>query len=66
MYHSDLLICSDGINPTSGFSKIFIQLFADIEKFERDTLTERITDNMMKLANNRFWLGSNTSMGFAV
>lgn len=66
MYHADLLICSSGINTASGFSKIFIQLFAVIAEFERDTLTERITDNMMELAKDGRWLGGNTPMGFAV
>lgn len=66
MYHADLLICSNGINTASGFSKIFIQLFAVIAEFERDTLTERITDNMMELAKDGRWLGGNTPMGFTV
>ncbi len=47
----DLLICSNNINTASGVSKIFIQIFAVVAEFERDTLTERITDNMMELAN---------------
>lgn len=66
MYHADLLICSNGINTASGFSKIFIQLFAVIAEFERDTLTEWITDNMMELAKDGRWLGGNTPMGFSV
>ena len=32
--------------------KIFIQIFAVIAEFERDTLTERIVDNMMELAKD--------------
>lgn len=63
-YNVDLLICSNGINTASGFSKIFIQIFAVIAEFERDTLTERITDNMMELAKDGRWLGGNTPMGF--
>lgn len=63
-YNVDLLICSNGINTASGFSKIFIQIFAVIVEFERDTLTERITDNMMELAKDGRWLGGNTPMGF--
>lgn len=65
-YNVDLLICSNGINTASGFSKIFIQIFAVIAEFERDTLTERITDNMMELAKDGRWLGGNTPMGFTV
>lgn len=65
-YNVDLLICSNGINTASGVSKIFIQIFAAVAEFERDTLTERITDNMMELAKDGRWLGGNTPMGFQV
>lgn len=65
-YNVDLLICSNGINTASGVSKIFIQIFAVVAEFERDTLTERITDNMMELAKDGRWLGGNTPMGFSV
>ena len=63
-YNVDLLICSNGINIASGFSKIFIQIFAVIAEFERDTLTERITDNMMELAKDGRWFSGNIPMGF--
>ncbi len=66
MYHVDLLICSNGINTASGLYKIFIQIFAVIAEFERDTLTERIVDNMMELAKDGRWLGGNTPTGFTV
>lgn len=59
MYHVNLLICSNGINTASGLYKIFIQIFAVIAEFERDTLTERIVDNMMELAKDGRWLGGN-------
>lgn len=54
------------INTASGVSKIFIQIFAVVAEFERDTLTERITDNMMELAKDGRWLGGNTPTGFTV
>lgn len=63
-YNVDLLICSNGINIASGVSKIFIQIFAVVAEFERDTLTERITDNLMELAKDGRWLGGNTPIGF--
>lgn len=46
MYHADLLICSNGINTASGFSKIFIQLFAVVAEFERDMI---ILSTMMEM-----------------
>lgn len=63
-YGVDLLICSNGINTASGVSKIFIQIFAVVAEFERDTLTERITDKLMELAKDGRWLGGNTPIGF--
>ena len=63
-YGVDLLICSNGINTASGVSKIFIQIFAVVAEFERDNLTERITDNLMELAKDGRWLGGNTPIGF--
>lgn len=62
----DLLICSNNINTASGVSKIFIQIFAVVAEFEHDTLTERITDNMIELAKDGRWLGGNTPTGFTV
>lgn len=62
----DLLICSNNINTASGISKIFIQIFAVVAEFERNTLTERITDNMMELAKDGCWLGGNTPTEFTV
>ncbi len=63
-YEVDLLICSNGINTASGVSKIFIQIFAVVAEFERDTLTERITDNMMELSKDGRWMGGKTPFGF--
>lgn len=65
-YNVDLLICSNGINTASGVSKIFIQIFAVIAEFERDTLTERITDNMMELSKDGRWMGGKTPFGFTI
>ncbi len=62
----DLLICSNGINTASGVSKIFIQIFAVVAEFERDTLTERITDNMMELSKDGRWMGGKTPFGFTI
>lgn len=61
-----MLICSNGINTASGVSKIFIQIFVAVAELERDTLTQRVTDNMMELAKDGRWLGGNTPMEFSV
>lgn len=53
-------------NVASKVSKIFIQIFAVVAEFERNTLTECIMDNMMEHAKDGRWLGGNTPMGFTV
>ena len=45
----NLLICSNNINTASGVSKYLFRFLLVVD-LERDTLTERITDNMMELA----------------
>lgn len=59
-----LLVCSNNINTQNSTSKIIIQVLAIIAEFERDTLTERIQDNLMELAKDGRWLGGNTPTGF--
>ncbi len=65
-YEGDLLICSNGINTASGVSKTFIQIFVVVAEFERDTLTERITDNMMEFSKDGRWMGGKTPFGFTI
>ncbi|MFR7960990.1 MAG: hypothetical protein ACLU6P_11555 [Roseburia intestinalis] len=48
------------------YIKSLFRSSAVIAEFERDTLTERIIDNMMELAKDGRWLGGNTPMGFTV
>ena len=62
----DLLICSDNINTASGVSIVFIQTFAVVAEFERDTLTERNTDNMIELAKDVRLPGGRRLTGFRV
>ena len=60
-----LLVCSNNINTRNSTSKIIIQVLAIIAEFERDTLTERVQDNLMELAKDGRWLGGMTPTGFA-
>lgn len=52
-----LLVCSNNINTQISTSKIIIQVLAIIAEFERDTITERIQDNLMELSKDGRWLG---------
>ena len=59
-----LLVCSNNINTQISTSKIIIQVLAIIAEFERDTLTERVQDNLMELAKDGRWLGGRAPTGF--
>ena len=59
-------ILNIGIMDNTPASKLIRNVFFAFAEFERDTLTERIVDNMMELAKDGRWLGGNTPMGFTV
>ena len=59
-----LLVCSNNINTQISTSKIIIQVLAIIAEFERDTITERIQDNLMELSKDGRWLGGRAPTGF--
>ena len=63
-YNVVLLVCSNNINTQISTSKIIIQVLAIIAEFERDTITERIQDNLMELAKDGRWLGGRAPTGF--
>jgi len=63
-YNVILLVCSNNINTQISTSKIIIQVLAIIAEFERDTITERIQDNLMELAKDGRWLGGRAPTGF--
>ena len=56
--------CTDDIDTQSKTGKIMISLLASIAEFERDIITERITDNLYELAKEGRWLGGNPPTGF--
>lgn len=47
------------------FPKSLFRYLPWLRNLSGDTLTERITDNLMELANDGRWLGGNTPIGFA-
>ena len=63
-YDVTLLVCSNNINTQISTSKIIIQVLAIIAEFERDTITERIQDNLMELSKDGRWLGGRAPTGF--
>lgn len=59
-----LLVCSNNINTGISTSKIMISFLAIIAEFERDILTERVTDNLYELAKDGRWMGGLPPTGF--
>lgn len=59
-----LLVCSNNINTSVSTSKIMISFLAIIAEFERDILTERVTDNLYELAKDGRWMGGLPPTGF--
>lgn len=51
----------DNVTPTGRAMMLMISVFAQLE---RDTIAERIRDNMIELAKTGRWLGGNTPTGF--
>ncbi len=52
------------LDTSSRTGKIMISLLSAIAEFERDIITERITDNMYELAKEGRWLGGECPLGY--
>lgn len=63
-HHVVLLVCSNNINTSISTSKIMISFLAIIAEFERDILTERVTDNLYELAKDGRWMGGLPPTGY--
>jgi len=60
------LVCvREGFNTASPFGKTFLYLVAIFAEMERDTIAERVRDNMMLLARTGRWLGGPPPTGFS-
>ena len=56
--------CSDKITNLTAESKMILKLLSVISEFERNIITERISDNLHELAKEGRWLGGTTPLGF--
>lgn len=60
------LICvKEGFDTSTSFGKIFSYLAAIFAEMERDSIAERVRDNMMLLARTGRWLGGPPPTGFS-
>ena len=56
--------CSDKITNLTAESKMILKLLSVIGEFERNIITERISDNLHELAKEGRWLGGTTPLGY--
>lgn len=56
--------CSERFDDTTPTGRLMLNMSISFAQFERETIAERIRDNMMELAKTGRWLGGNTPMGF--
>ncbi|MFA5603206.1 MAG: recombinase family protein [Bacilli bacterium] len=59
-----LISVTENIDTESPMGKAMIYITSVFAQLERDTIAERITDNMIALSKTGRWLGGNTPTGF--
>jgi site-specific DNA recombinase len=55
---------SESFDTTSSFGRAMIQIASVFAQLERETIAERVRDNMHALAKNGQWLGGTPPLGF--
>ena len=63
-YGVQFISVADGFDTTSKNSKLLLQISSVFAEFERDTITERISDAMLQLALSGHWSGGSTPIGY--
>lgn len=63
-YGIKFVSCTEQFDDTTPTGRLMLQMSIVFAQFERETIAERIRDNMMELAKTGRWLGGNTPMGF--
>lgn len=63
-YGIKFVSCTEQFDDTTPTGRLMLQMSIVFAQFERETIVERIRDNMMELAKTGRWLGGNTPMGF--
>lgn len=63
-YDTKFASVSESFDTTTSMGRAMLMITMTFAQLERETIAERIRDNMMELAKTGRWLGGNTPMGF--
>ena len=63
-YNIDFICIKDRFDTTSPMGKAMMYIASVFAQLERETIAERVRDNMMMLAKTGRWLGGTTPTGF--
>lgn len=63
-YDTKFASVSENFDTTTSMGRAMLMITMTFAQLERETIAERIRDNMMELAKTGRWLGGNTPMGF--
>ena len=64
LYNTKFASVSESFDTTTSMGRAMLMITMTFAQLERETIAERIKDNMMELAKTGRWLGGNTPMGF--
>ena len=63
-YNTKFVSVSESFDTTTSMGRAMLMITMTFAQLERETIAERIKDNMMELAKTGRWLGGNTPMGY--
>ena len=63
-YNVDFISVTENFDTSTPLGNAMIMISSIFAQLERDTIAERIKDNMLELAKTGRWLGGNTPLGF--
>lgn len=63
-YNIDFISVTENFDTSTPLGNAMIMISSIFAQLERDTIAERIKDNMYELAKTGRWLGGNTPLGF--
>lgn len=63
-YNTDFISVTENFDTSTPMGRAMLMISSVFAQLERDTIAERIKDNMYELAKTGRWLGGNTPLGY--